>query len=157
MKKYILIYDIVRNAEKEFKSHYRIYDEDKNLLIEDNYSYFIRKPRKFTIGQLKQKISNGIKQKETGLKRIDKKHSFSTACLVSNKVLQLEVEDMNKSREDVKKTVEIATNRIEVEEDPRIFKVVLINGNYTIVKSESKYLTREQAKEELFRRQLEEA
>ena len=55
------------------------------------------------------------------------------------------------------KVVENFTKKVETESNPRIFRVVLVNGNYTIVKAENPYLTREQAKEMLFSKQLEEA
>lgn len=157
MEKYALIFDVVRQSPTEFKSHYRLYDINRDLIAESDYVYTIKKMRKMTPGALKAKITTGIKTHEIGKKHVKRGCTIMTSCLVSNKVLAVELKDMKPLVTEAKKVVEKVTTRVEVEDNPRIFKVVLINGNYTIVKSESKYLTREQAKEELFVKQLEEA
>ena len=154
MDRYALIFDVVRKSPTEFKSHYRLYDTNKDLVGEGDYVYTVKKLRRMAPSGLKAKITTGIKQREIAKKHIKPGCSVITSCLVTNKVLAVELQDMKPLAVEAKKVVEKVTTRVEVEDNPRIFKVVLINGNYTIVKAESKYMTREQAKEELFKRQL---
>ena len=75
----ILIYDIIRIAENQYKSHYRLYNEQKNLLKESDYVYTIIKPRNMRVGELKQKIKTGIWQQSWGLKIIDKNDKMITS------------------------------------------------------------------------------
>lgn len=157
MKTYALLYGIIRTAPMAFTSHYRLYDENKNLVGEGDYVYTVKKLRRMIPSELKAKITTGIKQRELSAKHMERPCRLLTTCLDSKKTLEVEVKDFSKSTQEPKKVVEQVTARMEPEDNPRIYKVVLINGNYTIVKSESKYLTREQAKEELFARQLEDA
>lgn len=157
MKQYILIYDVIRIGELQYKSHYRAYDENKVCFAEDDYIYTIIKPRKMSPGYLKGKITTGIHHKLSAQGLMEYKTSMRTTCLVTNAVIAQEMADKKYEKPVKEEIKETFTKRIEVDDNPRIYRVVLINGNYTIVKAETQYLTREQAKEELFKRQLEEA
>ena len=152
----ILIFDIIRTGELEYRSHYRMYTEDRDLIDEGDYVYKIKKPRHMCAAALKSKICTGIWQRLVGRRIIKKEDSFKSQCLVTNEVIRQEMADSIKPAEPAK-VVEQFAKKVEVEDNPRVYRVVLINGNYTIVKAENPYLTREQAKEELFNRQLEEA
>ena len=154
---YILIYDVEKAADFKFKAHYRLYDESKNLVVEDDYTYFMRKKRVMTPAVLKSRIMASIWLTLHNKKYVDmRKDRYTSSCLVSNEILKMEIDSMFKG----KKEEDILNNfvkKVDVDDNPRIYRVVLINDNYTIIKAENKYLTREQAKEELFNKQLEEA
>lgn len=151
----ILVFDVIRIGEVQYKSHYRMYNLDRKLLAEGDYIYTMKKPRRMPPAVLKSKICTGIWQKLWGAKIIKKEDGYRTECLVSNDVIRQEMADEIKPVEP--KVVEKFTKKVEVEDNPRIYRVVLINGNYTIIKAENPYLTRDQAKEELFSKQLEDA
>lgn len=157
MKQYILIYDIIRIGEFQYKSHYRAYDENKDCFAEGDYIYKMAKPRKMCPSYLKGKITTGIHHKLSGQGLMEYKTSMKTTCLVTNAVIAQEMADKRYEKPIKEEIKETFTKKIEVDDNPRIYRVVLINGNYTIVKAETQYLTREQAKEELFKRQLEDA
>ncbi len=152
----ILVYDVIRTDKFEYKSHYKMYNLDRVLLDEGDYIYTMRKPRKMPPAVLKSKICTGIWQRLVGRRIIKKEDGFRSECLVTNDTIKKEMENDLKPTP-APKVVENFTKKVEVEENPRIYRVVLINGNYTIVKAENPYLTRDQAKEMLFSKQLEEA
>jgi hypothetical protein len=153
----VLIFDVIKTKKFEYKSHYRMYDEDRNLIDEGDYNYVMRKPRKMPAAVLKSKICTGIWQRLVGRRLIKKQDNFRSECLVSNDTIKKELDMDLDSHTTPTKVVENFTKKVETESNPRIFRVVLVNGNYTIVKAENPYLTREQAKEMLFSKQLEEA
>ena len=155
---YILIYDVIKVADFKFKSHYRLYDDNKNLVVEDDYVYTMKKHKRVIPAVLKSRITTGIWFTLNNRKVISMANDrYSSSCLVTNEVIRGEIESCFKNiKEDT--IVKKFTKKVEVKDDnPRIYRVVLINDNYTIVKAENKYMTREQAKEELFNKQLEEA
>ena len=152
---YTLIYDVIKIDDLKYKAHYRLYDDERTLITTDDYIYTIKKPRRMTPGTLKGKITTGIHHSLVHKGTIDDKDRFKSTCLVTNNVIKKEIGETKKAPvPEIKKEFE---KKVEVDNNPRIYRVVLINGNYTIVKAETQYLTREQAKEELFNRQLEEA
>lgn len=157
MATYILIFDVVKVRDFEFKSHYRLYNDNKSLITEGDYTYKMKKHKPIIPAVLKSRITTGIWFTLKNKRFIDMgKDRYSSSCLVSNEVIRRDLEDCFKAPKE-HAILDGFTKKVEVEDDPRIYRVVLINGNYTIIKSDSKYLTREQAKEELFNRQLEEA
>lgn len=150
----ILIYDVIRKAKLEYKSHYRLYDTNRNLLAEGDYIYTVRRPRKMPPAVLKSKIVTGIIQrlKTNGL--MAGTDSYISECLVSRNVLLEEMADFLKPVAPTK-VVKTFEKKVVVEDNPRIYRVEQIGGHYTIVKVDNPYLTREQAKEVLFSKQLE--
>ena len=153
MKNIIIIYDVLRTQKLTFKAHYRVYDLNRNLLSEDDYIYSVKKVRKMPPAVLKSKIVTGIYTRLKAHNIINDGDSYSSECLVSRDVLLQEMSDFVKPAQP-SKVVKTFEKKVEVEDDPRIYSVQLINGHYTIVKVEKQYLTREQAKEELFNKQM---
>ena len=149
----ILIYDIARDGEKSFKSHYRIYNIDRVLLAEGNYVYTIQKPRKMPPAVLRSKVVTGIIMRLTMKGVISRKDHYTSECLVSKDVLLQEMEGLNAPTKP-EKVVKAFTQKVSVEENPRLFSVQYVNGNYTIIKATTPYLTREQAKDLLFEKTL---
>lgn len=152
MAKNILIYDVVRTEKLKYKSHYRMYNTDRILLAEGDYVYTIRTPRRMPPACLKSKIVTGIIQRLKSEKVFKNGDIYTSECLVSRDVLLKEMEDFIKPTPS--KVIKSFEKKVVVEDNPRIYSLELINGHYTIVKVEKQYLTREQAKEELFNKQI---
>ena len=71
--------------------------------------------------------------------------------MVSDDVIKQEMAPL---KDPTPKIVESFAKKVDVDDNPRIYKIIEVQGHPTIVKSDSIYLTREQAKEELFNKQL---
>lgn len=158
MRTFILIYDVIKTEDFTFKCHYRLYSDNKDLITQGDYVYVMRKHRRVIPAVLKSRISTGIWMSLHNKKFVDMRSDrYTSNCLVTNEVIKGEIDSCFKNFKE-EPLVKTFTKKVEVADDnPRIYRVVLINDNYTIVKAENKYLTREQAKEELFNKQLEEA
>lgn len=153
---YFLIYDVEKVMDFSFKAHYRLYDSSKNLIAEDDYTYVMKKHRYVIPAVLKSRIVASIWFVLHNKKYVNMKTDrYTSSCLVSNEILKKEIDSMFKGKEE--NIFNNFVNKVDVDDNPRVYRVVLINGNYTIIKAENKYLTREQAKEELFNKQIEEA
>ena len=149
-----IIYDIIRVAEKSYKAHYRVYNEDRDLLTEGDYIYTIEKPRRMPPAVLRSKIVTGIYQRILRHGIIKASDRYRSECLTAKDILKIEMEDFVKPKK-TSPVVQTFAKKVEVEDDPRIYQVVYMNGLYTIVKASAPYLTREQAKDLLFEKQLE--
>lgn len=152
----VLLYDVIREGNFKYKSHYRLYNEERDLVKEGDWHYEMRVPRQISPGDLKSKITTSIWNHCVRAGLILAQDELKTSCLVTNEVIKKEVEEDHVPVQP-QKVVEAFEKKVEVQNNPRIYRVVLINGNPTIVKAETPYLSREQAKEELFNKQLEEA
>ena len=158
--KYTIIYDLRKKSDLEFTANYRVYDEHRNVITDGSYTYTIAKPRPMTPGLIRQKVVTGIRQRCIANNTMLVGVPYKAVCLDSGELS----EDARRTKKVIipsktegPKQITIDMPKPEKPSNPRIYRVVLINNNYTIVKAENQYLTREQAKEELFNRQLDEA
>ena len=149
----VLIYDIVRFRERQYKAHYRLYNENRVLVKDGDYVYTIKKIRRMTPSLLRAKVVTGIYGHLVSVGVIEKGTSYRSECLTPKDALKIEMQDFAKPKKD-DTIVKTFAKKVEVEDNPRIYRVVSIDGHPTIVKSDKTYLTREQAKDLLFEKQL---
>ena len=160
MEKKVLIFNIERMTDWSYKSHFKLYDKNRRLEVEDDFIYKMRIHRNVKPGYLKSKVRMGLTQHLMACGYVKRQTELRAECLMSLDAIKTILANKPTPEKPVQlKMVETFVKKVEIEteENPRIYQVVLVNGNYTIVKTATKYLTREQAKEELFNKVLENA